>query len=117
MNKEYLHELALNLDGVIADVELGTGFDAVCLNTVKWVRGELQKMSEGRAPTRSEGVCAMCGALKEDQIVKPIHLVMCGQCGGEKVGEIEDDTACPTCGEDGGTSCGEPNCGLLKGTE
>ena len=33
--------LALNLDGVIADVEQGDGFDDVCLDTIKFVRDSL----------------------------------------------------------------------------
>ena len=34
-------KLAKELDGVIADVEEGEGFDDVCLDTVKYVRDQL----------------------------------------------------------------------------
>ena len=34
-------KLAKELDGVIADVEEGDGFDDVCLDTVKYVRDQL----------------------------------------------------------------------------
>ena len=36
-----LAKLAKELDGVVADVEQGDGFDDVCLDTVKYVRDEL----------------------------------------------------------------------------
>ena len=39
--KDEALKLAKELDGVIADVEEGDGFDDVCLDTVKYVRDQL----------------------------------------------------------------------------
>lgn len=51
--KARLRELALNLQGVVCDLDLGVQFDSVCLGTVKWVMEELHNLSV--APTTTEG--------------------------------------------------------------
>ena len=50
-------KLAKELDGVIADVEEGDGFDDVCLDTVKYVRDQLaaSPKREWRGLTDAEG--------------------------------------------------------------
>ena len=46
MTKEEARRLAKELEGVIADVEEGDGFDDVCLDTVKYVRDALVMASK-----------------------------------------------------------------------
>jgi len=46
MTKDEARRLAKELEGVIADVEEGDGFDDVCLDTVKYVRDALVMASK-----------------------------------------------------------------------
>lgn len=55
-------KLAKELDGVIADVEEGDGFDDVCLDTVKYVRDQLaaspKREWQGLTTDDIKGLCA-----------------------------------------------------------
>lgn len=65
-------KLAKELDGVIADVEEGMGFDDVCLGTIKYVRDVLMSVPDGAEPPCKTGSqctskCQQCEQPAEQQ--------------------------------------------------
>ena len=54
LNHRSIRRLGSELEGVIADVEQGAGFDDICLNTVKFVRDALYTLSAEIAELKAE---------------------------------------------------------------
>jgi hypothetical protein len=75
-------ELSYELDGVIADVEHGNGFDAVCLQTIKRVRDALAALSTSE-PTDNQ---ISCKGILDNLTPEPSRCVVTGNpCGTDTV--------------------------------